>query len=238
MVQSTFTKQKRALVKAMSWIDKIRAHEVRHITYSAEEQALQEERESYVDYSPEEVVKKITEIIGNVVSEHGARQKSNSRNKGHFAWSGIEAELTVPQLRALQSAHTVFNELVCKLPRRNPRLIPNTTLDGRPAFAHMRKKHEETQSKYVPYEEDHTTRVRTYEEKYQVTTHFTQKIEIDYGLEAATLNTLEEMVEDFGTAIQVAIDQANAKGRENDPLIDQIIRDINQTFVAKLPTAE
>ncbi|GAB1542632.1 hypothetical protein NUACC21_53060 [Scytonema sp. NUACC21] len=135
MVQTTFTKQKRELAKAISWIEKIRAQEVRHRNYNAQDELQDEIRETYVDYSPEEISLHVLEIVKDVVSQHGARQKANSSNTGNFEWYGISVELTVPQLRALQSAHSVLEELLRKLPRRNPKLIYNTTIDNRPAFA-------------------------------------------------------------------------------------------------------
>ncbi len=236
MVQTTFTKQKRELTKAIAWIEKIRAQEVRHRNYNAQDELQDEIRETYVDYAPEEISLHVLEIVKDVVSQHGTRQKANSHNTGTFAWYGISVELTVPQLRALQSAHAVLLELIRKLPRRNPKLIYNTTIDNRPAFAHVKQKHEATETRYVPYEEDSSTRVRSYEERYQVITHYTQKVEIDYGLEIKLLNELGEMVEDLGTAIQVAIDEANTKGRENDPIIDDVINRISQVIIAKLPS--
>jgi hypothetical protein len=237
MVQTTFTKQKRHLSMAGSWIDKIRAHEVRNVTYSPEEETLEEKRETYVDYPPEDIAVKVLEIVSDVVSQHGARQNANSRNKGNFDWQGIHAEMTVPQLRALQSAHGVVSDLVSKLPRRNPRLICNTTIDDRPAFAHVREKHEETRTRYVPYEEVSSTQVRTYEEQYKVITHYTQKFEIDYGIDVKIVDTLREMADELGTAIQVAIDEANTKGHENDPVVDEVIREIKDKFVAELPSS-
>lgn len=120
MVQTTFTKQKRELEKAISWIEKIRAQEVRLRNYNAQDELQDELRETYVDYSPEEISQKVIEIVKDVVSQHGARQKSNSNNTGNFTWYGISVELTVPQLRALQSAHTVLSELARKLPRAQP----------------------------------------------------------------------------------------------------------------------
>lgn len=53
MVQTTFTKQKRELEKAISWIEKIRAQEVRLRNYNAQDELQDELRETYVDYSPE-----------------------------------------------------------------------------------------------------------------------------------------------------------------------------------------
>ena len=238
MVQTTFTKQKRELAKALSWIEKIRAQEVRNLYYNDQEELQQENRETYVDYTPEEITQKVLEIVKDVVSQHGARQKANSQNTGNFNWYGISVQLTVPQLRALQSAHAVLRELVLKLPRRNPKLMYNTTVENRPAFAHIKQKHEQTKTRYVPYEEDSTTRVRTYEEEYQVVTHYTQKVEIDYGLEIKLLNELNEVVDDLGTAIQLAIDEANTKGRENDPVVDDVIQRIAEVLLAKLPSTE
>lgn len=237
MVQTTFTKQKRELAKAIAWIEKIRAQEVRSRNYNAQEELQDEIRETYVDYSPEEISLRVLEIVKDVVSQHGARQKANSQNTGNFQWYGVSVELTVPQLRALQSAHAVLEELVRKLPRRNPKLIYNTTVDNRPAFAHVKQKYEEKQTRYVPYEEDSSTRVRTYEEHYKVITHYTQKVEIDYGLEIKLLNELGEMIDDLGTAIQIAIDEANTKGKENDPVIDDAINQIIQVIIAQLPAS-
>jgi predicted house-cleaning noncanonical NTP pyrophosphatase (MazG superfamily) len=236
MVQTTFTKQKRELEKAMAWIEKIRAQEVRQRVYNAQDELQEEIRETYVDYPPEEIAQKVVEIVATVVSQHGARQKANADNRGTFSWCGIEVELTVPQLRALQSAHIVFNELVKKLPRRNPKLVHNTVIDRRPSFAHSKHKHEKTETRYLPYEETNSTKVRTYEEKYQVVTHYTQKVEIDYGLEIKQLNELNEMIDDLGTAIQIAIDEANTKGRENDVVIDELIARIGQVLIQQLPT--
>jgi hypothetical protein len=238
MVQTTFTKQKRELEKAVAWIEKLRAQEVRQRKYNEREELQEELREAYVDYSPEEIARKVVEIVNDVVSQHGSRQKANADNRGTFSWCGISVELTVPQLRALQSAHIVFNELVKKLPRRNPKLVYNTSIDNRPAFLHSRQKHEKTETRYVPYEEEASNRVRTYEEKHQVVSHYTQKVEIDYGLDIKPLTELTEMVDDLGTAIQIAIDEANTKGRSNDPVIDELIQRIGTILLAKLPSIE
>lgn len=238
MVQTTFTKQKRELAKALAWIEKIRAQEVRYLTYNPDQELEQEVRETYVDYSPEEIAQKVLVIVKDVVSQHGARQKANSQNTGKFEWCGISVDLTVPQLKALQSAYTVLQELVRKLPRRNPKLIYNTTVNNRPAFAHLKEEHEEEKTRYVPYEEDSSTRVRTYEEQYTVITKYTQKVEIDYGIDIKALNELDEMIENLGTAIQIAIDEANTKGRENDPVIDDVISQIEAILLAKLPNLE
>ena len=124
---------------------------------------LEEEiREAYVDHSPEEIAHKAIEIVREVVSQHAARQQANSVNRGTFAWSGISVELTVPQLRTLQSAHVIFSELVRKLPRRNPKLVYNVSIDNRPAFAHIKQKHEKIETRYTPYEEEASNRIRTY----------------------------------------------------------------------------
>ncbi|GAB4538181.1 MAG: hypothetical protein Tsb0014_27620 [Pleurocapsa sp.] len=237
MVQTTFTKQKRELIKALSWIEKIRAQEVRTRRYNNQEELEEEIRETYVDYSPEEISQKVLTIIQDVVSQHGARQKANSQNTGNFNWYGIDIQLTVPQLRALQSATTVLKELVVKLPRRNPKLIYNTTIENRPAFAHVKEKHEEIETRYVPYEEESTTRVRTYEEKYKTIAYYTQKVEIDYGLDIKLVNELAEMIDDLETAIQIGIDEANAKGRENDRVIDDVINRISATLLEKFPSS-
>jgi hypothetical protein len=144
MVQTTFTRQKRELAKASAWIDKLRAQEVRTITYSPNMEKIEEVRNTYVDYPQEEITKNVLDIIVEVVKQHGARQQANSHNTGHFNWHGVEADLTVPQLRALQNVYAVLTELVHKLPRRNPKIVPNTKIDDRPAFAHKQEKHEET----------------------------------------------------------------------------------------------
>lgn len=235
MVQTTFTKQKRELEKAVAWIEKIRAQEVRQRRYNDRNELEEELREAYVDHSPEEIAHKAIEIVREVVSQHASRQQANSTNYGTFAWCGISVELTVPQLRTLQSAHVIFNELVRKLPRRNPKLVYNTSIDNRPAFAHIKQKHEKTETRYTPYEEEASNRIRTYEEKHQVTTHYTQKVEIDYGLEIKKLTELNEIVDDLGTAIQIAIDEANTKGRSNDPAIDDLIQRISAVLLEKLP---
>lgn len=129
----------------------------------------------------------------------------------------------------------IFSELVRKLPRRNPKLVYNVSIDNRPAFAHIKQKHEKIETRYTPYEEEASNRIRTYEEKYQVISHYTQKVEIDYGVEIKKLTELNELVDDLGTAIQIAIDEANTKGRSNDPLIDNLIQRIGSVLLEKLP---
>jgi hypothetical protein len=226
MVQTTFTKQKRELAKATSLIQKLRAQEVRTVTTSPEGQVLNQVKETYVDFTPEEIFSKVLGIVTEVVSQHGSRQKANAKNTGRFRFGIVEADLTVPQLRALQEAHTIASELVRQLPKQNSKLIANTVVDGRPAFAHLRQKNIETKTRNVPFEDKESTRVRTYQETYEVHTHSTQKLEIDFGLSAKKLQKLEELVLDFGTAIQVAIDEANAKGHDRDPLLEEVIQKI------------
>ena len=235
MIQTTFTKQKRELEKAVAWIGRIRAQEVLINTYDAEEKLIEQSKECYVDFAPEEIADKVVGIVNNVVSQHGARQKANAVNTGYFNWCGVNAELTVPQLRALQGAHAVLRELVQKLPRRNPKLMRNTEIDQRPAYEHVREEHKEEEITYVPFEEDSTTRVRTYEQRQYVIKQYTQKVEVDYGLDVKALTELEEKVEDLSTAIQVAIDEANAKGRDNDPVLDKVAHSISQVILAGLP---
>jgi hypothetical protein len=234
MVQTTFTRQKRELAKAVVWMEKLRAQEVRTVQYGPDGEKLNEVRETYVEFPPEEVTAKVLEIVAVVVAQHAGRQNANSRNTGHFAWSDVTADLTVPQLRTLQQAHCVLSDLVNKLPRRNPKLIPNTSVDGRPAFAHQLEEHFETKSRWVPYEEDKTTRVRSYEEQYQVLKSKSQVVEIDFGLEMRQVEKLRELVVDLGTAIQVAIDEANSRGHQPDPTMERVIADIRRVLLAQL----
>jgi hypothetical protein len=235
MIQATFTRQKRELAKASAWMEKLRAQEVRKITFGPDKRKLNEVRETYVDFPPEEIAAHVLDIVAEVVGQHAARQRANSRNTGRFAWQGLTADLTVPQLRTLQEAHAVLSELVNKLPRRNPRLIPNATVQGRPAFEHPPQNHYETKTRYKPFEEESSTRVRTYEEKYEELQGITQVVEIDFGIDGRQLETLREMVVDLGTAIQVAIDEANARGHEPDPVLNGVIDGIRKALRAVLP---
>lgn len=237
MVQSTFTRQKRELSKAAALLEKIRAQEVRTLTKSPEGQTLEESRDSYVDVAPEEIARQVLDVVERVVAQHGARQQANSHNTGRFVWNGVAADLTVPQLRAVQDVAGLIAELVHRLPRRNPKVISNATVDGRPAFAHREVEHFRKETRYVPYEEDSTTRVRTYSEEFKVLDHKTQTLEIDYGLEVAVLERLKELSGDLKTAIQVAIDDANAKGQKNDPVLEKLIADVRQVFEKLIPNA-
>jgi hypothetical protein len=233
MVQSTFTRQKRELAKAVAWMEKLRAQEVRTVNYTPDGATITEVREAYVEFPPEEIAAKVLELVTSVVTQHAARQQANSRNIGRFSWRGVTAELTVPQLRALQEAQVVLSDLFNRLPRQNPKLIPNSSVEGRPAFAHKMQDHFEKKTRWVPYEEESTTRVRSFEEQYEVLTHKSQIFEIDYGLPARQVEALKEMVVDLGTAIQVAIDEANSKGHPEDPAMQQLIARIQQTFLAQ-----
>ncbi|WP_013630022.1 hypothetical protein [Rubinisphaera brasiliensis] len=103
MVQPTFTRQKRELAKAAALLEQIRSQEVREILRSPDGEVLEVTRKAYVDTPPEEIAKQVFAIAERVVAQHGARQKANSKNTGSFEWMGIKADLTVPQLRALQT---------------------------------------------------------------------------------------------------------------------------------------
>jgi hypothetical protein len=235
MVQSTFTKQKRELAKALSWIEQIRAQEVRIVTRDANGNVLTETRESYVDESPEAIARRVLGAVVQVVGEHGARQQANSKNRGRFVWEGVSAELTVPQLRALQDAFEVLSNLVHRLPRRNPKLISNIEVAGKPAFAHTLMPQFKRKVRYVPFEEADSTRIRTYEEYDEILEYTTQKVEVDHGIPVLVIERLKEMVGDLKTAIQVAIDDANSKGQESDPVLDRVIEEIRLKLESQLP---
>lgn len=237
MIQTTFTKQKREMAKAAAWLQKMRAMETRKATFDAQRNKLNEVRENYVDFAPEEIAANVLDIVVAVVGQHGARQQANSRNTGRFDWQGVQADLSVPQLRALQEAHAVLKELANALPRRNPRLVPNATVDGRPAFEHPDKPLYERKVRFVPYEEDKSTRVRTYEEHYEELVQITQTVEIDFGIDHRQLDRFQAMVVDLGTAIQVAIDEANTKGSQPDPALEGVIAGIRQKLRDALPGA-
>ncbi|MEL7266522.1 MAG: hypothetical protein AAFP69_17170, partial [Planctomycetota bacterium] len=228
-------RQKRQLAKAAALLDEIRSQEVRSVLRSPEGEIFEVTKKTYVDSPPEVIARKVLGIASEVVAQHGARQKANSANTGRFEWMGIDVELTVPQLRAPQDVHGVISEMIHRLPRRNPRCVPNQEIDGRPAFARKPSQQFETETKYVPYEEDNTTRVRTYAEEHRVLVATTQEIEIDFGIEVDVLNDLKEMVGDLKTAIQVAIDLANAKGHEADTVLEDVIGKITQQLQSQLP---
>ena len=214
-VQTTFTKQKRELAKANELINQIRAQEKRLQRFTPDGKLQTEERESYLLATPQEIANKVLTIVAEVVSQHGARQVANSVNKGRFAFMGIEAELTVPQLRALQDAAVTLRNLVDKLPMENKRCIPNEKIDGMPAFATPLVQNKEKRTRIVPYEE---------------VVSQTREVTVDYGLPAAKITALREMAGDLDAAIQVAIDEANAKPHANDPVLNDVAAKVADAF--------
>lgn len=236
MVQSTFTKQKRELAKAAALIERFRAQEVRTTIYDVDgTTALETTKEVYVDFEPESIFRSVLESAVKVVHEHGMRQQANATNRGKFSFCGIEAELTVPQLRALQDIVPLLSELTQRLPRANPKLVPNATVDGRPAFVHRKVAKTKFVTKLVPYEEKSNTRVRTYEEKEEKIDHYEEKVEIDYGLPIQAVTNLQQLTADLSTAIQCAIDEANMRGQAADPVLDEIMRKLAELFERGLP---
>lgn len=235
MVQATFTKQKRALGQAAAWIERLRAQEVRLLRFDNAGATLEERKEAYVDFSPEEIASKVLGIVSTVVSEHGARQRANGQRRGAFEFRSVRAELTVPQLRALKEAHATLATLVQRLPRKNPKVVPNGTVDGRPAFFASPVEVREIETTVVPYEEKESTRIRTYDQRVEKVVGRTQRVEVDYGLDARVAQSLDELVADFGTSIQVAIDEANSGPAERDPVIDAVIEGVRSEFEALLP---
>ncbi len=229
-VQTTFTKQKRELAKANALVDQLRAQEKRNQRFSADGTLQTEERESYLVSTPQEIAGKVLALVAEIVRQHGARQQANGVNKGVFEFNGIRAELTVPQLRALQEASSTLRHLVEKLPTENRKQIPNAEIDGRPAFATPLVPFKETKTRSVPYEEKESTRIRTYQEEYEEILYQTREVTIDYGLPVERISTLQEMITDLETAIQVAIDEANAQGRGGDPVLNEVIEKIVETF--------
>jgi len=224
MVQSTFTKQKRELAKAMATIERFRSQEVRNVLYAADGKTpLETTKESYVDFEPRAIFEEVLASALKVVHEHGMRQKANSINKGKFSFCGIDAELTVPQLRALQDIVPLLAELTNRLPRMNSRLVPNTTVDGKPAFAHRMVPKLKTVTKFVPFEQKGDSRVRTYEEKHEEIEYFQERVEIDFGLPTKVVTDLQQLTSDLSTAIQCAIDDANTKGQQADQTLDEIM---------------
>lgn len=235
MVQQTFTRQKHELAKAAALLEKIRAQEVRQVLCSSDGTVLEVTRDSYVDSPPEVIARQVIAIAERVVAQHGARQQANSRNTGRFAWYGIEADLTVPQLRALQDVCGLLYDLSNRLPRRNPRMVANTTVDNRPACARKPVQKFRRETVYKPYEEDSTTRVRTYETHLDILESTSQQVEIDFGLPIEVIDRLKELVSDLRIAVQVAIDDANAKGHQNDALLDNVIAGIRAKLESVIP---
>lgn len=229
-VQTTFTKQKRLLEKANTLISQIRAEEVRTQRFDSDDNLETEQRTSYLTEEPTVIASQVIEIVVDVIRQHGARQKSNATSKGRFEFCGIEAELTVPQFRALQSALETITRLVERLPVENKRRVPNGEIDGHPAFFSPFTKAFETETKYTPYEEVNSTRIRTYEENYKVLAYKTRTVEIDHGLPFTTIEKLKQMVQDLATAIQVGIDEANGKGREEDTVLNDLASRILAQF--------
>ena len=233
-VQTTFTKQKRELAKAHELIDSLRAQEVRIQRFSPDDKLVAEERKTWVNATPQEIAAKVFAIVKEVVAQHGARQQGNSVNTGTFEFCGVTAQLTAPQLRALQDITSVLRELVDKLPVENKRFVANGEIEGRPAFVELMTPVTETKTRYVPYEDKNSTRVRTYEEQYKEVLYKTREVTIDYGLPVQRIEALKTLVGDLSVAIQVAIDDANAKPRKDDDVLNDVIGKIVAVFDGEL----
>ncbi len=229
-VQSTFTKQRRELEKANSLIKTLRAQEKRNQRYDVDGQLVQEERETYLVDAPEAIADQVLKIVVEVVRQHGARQRANGSNTGHFEFCGIEAELTVPQLRALLDVVGTLAMLAERLPVENKRFVPNSTVDGRPAFCSPFTEVKERRSRFVPYEEKDSTRVRTYEEFFDVVLYKTREVVIDYGFPLKRVEAIKSLVADLQTAIQAAIDDANSKSAAADPVLNKVIEGVVKVF--------
>ena len=236
-VQSTFTKQKRQIAKANELIGKIRAEEVREQRFDPEGVLEMETRTSYLVAPPAEIAAQVLAIIEDVVKQHGARQKANSTARGRFEFCGVEADLTVPQLRTLQDAAETLARLVEALPRQNMRRIPNGEFEGRPAFITPLEKHYQTKTETVPYEHTEVTRILTYERPVEILQNQTRTITIDYGLPIATVDELQSMLDDLKTAIQIAIDQANGQNRSEDETLNDVAKGILAAFATKIKDA-
>lgn len=233
-IQTTFTKQKRELAKAHELIQSIRAQEVRQIRYNAKGKMETVQRSAWLIDTPESLASQVFQIIREVVAQHGARQQANSVNKGHFEFEGIQADLTVPQCRALQDVLSTLTDLVNKLPAENKSHVPNGEIDGRPAYIAPMENVTEDRVRYVPYEDKDSTRVRTYEERYQEVVYKNQTAEIDYGFPVLVIKAMKELLSNLSTAIQVAIDEANAQPQKKDEELERVIGKITEVFEKQL----
>ena len=233
-IQTTFTKQKRQLAKAQELIQTIRAQEVRQIRYNAEGKVECTQRTSWLIDTPENLASQVFQILRDVVAQHGSRQQGNSVNKGRFEFAGIQADLTVPQCRALQDILSTLTSLVNKLPVENKSHVPNGEIDGRPAYITPMENVTEDHVRYVPYEDVNSTRVRTYEEHYQEVAYKNQTAEIDYGFPVLVIKAMKELLSDLSTAIQVAIDEANARPQKKDEELERVIDGITEVFEKQL----
>ena len=216
-------------------MEKLRAQEVRTVTFGPNDEIINEVRDAYVDHPPEEIANKVLDIVGEVVGQHAARQRANSRNTGRFSWQGVAIDLTVPQLRTLQEAYVVLTELVNKLPRRNPKLIPNTTVEGRPAFAHQKEELSKRKAAGCRLKRRALLASVVTRKIIRCSSTSLQVLRIDYGMDVQHLEKVKEPVLDLGTAIQVAIDDANSKGHEPDPAMEGVIESIKRVILASLP---
>ncbi len=233
-IQTTFTKQKRELAKAHELIQSIRAQEVRQIRYNAKGKMETVQRSAWLIDTPESLASQVFQIIREVVAQHGARQQANSVNKGRFEFEGIQADLTVPQCRALQDVLSTLTDLVNKLPAENKSHVPNGEIDGRPAYIAPMENVTEDRVRYVPYEDKDSTRVRTYEERYQEVIYKNQTAEIDYGFPVLVIKAMKELLSNLSTAIQVAIDEANAQPQKKDEELERVIGKITEVFEKQL----
>lgn len=229
-VQTTFTKQKRELAKINELISQIRAQEKRVQRLTPDGQLETQERETYVILTPQEIAGKVLALVQSVVQQHGARQQANGVNKGLFEFMGISAELTVPQLRALQEGANALRSLVENLPMENLRVRPNCELDGKPAYAAPASPVKETKKRWVPYVTKDSERPLSYEEEYEEVLYQRRVVTIDHGLAAPKILALKEAIGDLETAIQTAIDEANAKPHCEDKILGEVIAKIVETF--------
>ncbi len=229
-VQTTFTKQKRELAKANELIASIRAQEKRSQRFSPDGKLQTEERETYLVDEPENIAAKVLTIVESVVRQHGSRQRANGVNTGAFEFRDIRVELTVPQLRALQEAAKTIRALVEKLPVENKRYMPNCEIDGRPAYATTMEQVKERKTRWVPYVDKDSPKPLTYAEEYDEVLYQTRQVTIDHGLATSKIVALKEMVGDLESAIQIAIDEANAKPHDQDETLNKTIGLITAAF--------